>query len=66
MIEIIGTILNKMIKVCKPQRKFITEILISLLSARGKMNFRNMSRYSNFTEKTFSRNYDKLFKQSIN
>ena len=61
MIEIINMILNKMEKICKPQQKFIMGVLTILLSARGKMNFRNMSRYSDFEEKTFSRNYEKPF-----
>lgn len=61
MIEIINTILDKMEKICKPQRKFITGMLAVMLSARGKMTFRNMSRYSNFSEKTFARNYEKSF-----
>ena len=61
MIEIINSILNKMVKICKPQRNFFIGMLTALLSARGKANFRNMSRYSEFTEKTFSRNYAKPF-----
>ena len=61
MIEIINTILDKMVKICKPQRKFVSGMFMALLSARGKMNFRNMSRYSDFSEKTFSRNYEKPF-----
>ena len=61
MIKIINMILNKMLNICKPQQKFIVGLFSALLSARGKMNFRNMSRYSNFTEKTFARNYEKPF-----
>jgi hypothetical protein len=61
MIKLINEILNKMAEICKPQRKFITEMLSVILSGRGKMNFRNMSRYSTQSEKTFSRNYRKAF-----
>jgi hypothetical protein len=61
MIKLINGILDKMANICKPQRKFITEALLVILGARGKMNFRNMSRYSSLSEKTFSRNYEKPF-----
>jgi hypothetical protein len=61
MKELINEILNKMTEICKPQRKFIEEVISVILSGRGKMNFRNMSRFSDFSEKTFSRNYKKTF-----
>ena len=61
MKKLINEILNKMANICKPQRKFVKEVLYVMLSGRGKMNFRNMSRYSTFSEKTFSRNYKKPF-----
>ena len=61
MIKLINGILDKMMKICKPQKKFIVEALLVILGARGKMNFRNMSRYSQFSEKTFSRNYENPF-----
>lgn len=61
MRKLINEILDKMAKICKPQKKFVVEVLSVILGARGKMNFRNMSRYSEFTEKTFSRNYEKPF-----
>ena len=61
MIKLINEILNKMVKICKPQRKFVVGALFVMISGRGKMNFRNMSRHSTFSEKTFSRNYEKPF-----
>lgn len=61
MIKLINGILDKMAKICKPQRKFIVEVLSVMLSGRGKMNFRNMSRYGTSSEKTFSRNYKNPF-----
>jgi len=61
MKKLINEILNKMDKICKPQRKFVAEVLSVILSCRGKINFRNMSRYSIFSEKTFSRNYKNPF-----
>lgn len=62
MIETINMILNKMNSVCKlTQRNFIVELLCSILSIQGKVNFRNLSRFSKYEEKTFSRNYNKTF-----
>jgi hypothetical protein len=61
MKKLINRILDKMTEICKSQRKFVAEVLSVILSGRGKMNFRNMSRYSIFSEKTFSRNYKKPF-----
>lgn len=61
MIKLINEILEKMATICKPQRKFIAEVLSIMLSGRGKMNFRNMSRYSTYSEKTFSRKFKQLF-----
>lgn len=45
----------------KPQRKFIAHLLGLLLMLPGHATFRNMSRYSAFHEKTFSRWYDRPF-----
>lgn len=61
MRKLINGILDKMKKICKPQRKFIGPALMAILGARGKLNFRNMSRYSIYDEKTFTRNYAKEF-----
>jgi hypothetical protein len=61
MIKIIDVILNQMAKVCKPQKKFMTNLMGGILATRGKLNFRNISRHGSFTEKTISRNYRKEF-----
>jgi hypothetical protein len=61
MIKIINEILDQMKRVCKPQKKFMTHLMECILAAHGKLNFRNISRYGVFTEKTISRNYRKGF-----
>jgi len=38
----------------KPQRKFISVLLITVMLMRGNVSFRNMSRYSSLSEKTYS------------
>ena len=59
--ELIDTILEKMSNVFKPQRKFIQVVLTTIMLMRGKVNFRNMSRYSMLCEKTFSRQFGNPF-----
>jgi hypothetical protein len=59
--KIIHETVEKMTKIYKPQQKFITSLLSTILSMGGRMNFRNMARYANYDEKTFSRNFEKEF-----
>ena len=55
--NITDTILEKMSNFFKPQRKFIAILLTTIALMRGKVNFRNSSRYSELSEKTFSRQF---------
>lgn len=53
--NLLETILEKMSSVNKAQRQFLIVVLTSLMCLRGKANFRNLSRYSDYHEKTYSR-----------
>jgi len=57
----ITDILGKMPGVAKPQKKFLVTLFLTILLMRGKVNFRNMSRYSDLNEKTYSRQFRKPF-----
>ena len=57
----IKRILAQMSNVTRPQHKFLLVLLPTVMILRGRMNFRNMSRYSSMHEKTFSRNFRKSF-----
>lgn len=57
----IENILEPMASVSKPPRKFIAVLLMLLSGLRGRANFRNLSRYSDYHEKTFSRWYRRDF-----
>ena len=57
----IAVSLNAMTGLFKPQQKFITSLLLTLCFFRGKATFRNLSRYSEYSEKTYSRQYRKPF-----
>ncbi|UOA08566.1 hypothetical protein [Methylobacter sp. S3L5C] len=54
-------ILQQMSSVEKPQRKFMSILLTTLTYLPGRMNFRNLGRYSSLNEKTFSRWFRRSF-----
>jgi len=47
--------------VTKPQKKFVMSLFLTILLMRGKVTFRNMSRYSDLNEKTYSRQFRQPF-----
>ena len=51
------TISEKMSDIFKPQHKFISVLLTTVMLMHGNVSFRNMSRYSSLCEKTFSRQF---------
>ena len=55
--NLIETIIQKMSSISTPQRKFLVTLLTTIQLLRGKMTFRNMSRYSHLHEKTYSRHF---------
>jgi len=59
--ETIKIILQQMPQVSKPQLKFMLKLFLLLMYLRGRANFRNLSRYSDYHEKTFSRWYYRDF-----
>ena len=59
--KLLEMILSEMINVSKPQKKFITTLMKTMVAAYGKVNFRSLSRYSGTAEKTFRRWFRKAF-----
>jgi len=57
----INNILDKMSGVAKPQKKFLVTLFLTIFLLRGKVNFRNLSRYSQLSEKTYSRQFRQSF-----
>ncbi|NOG32898.1 hypothetical protein HLB35_16015 [Halomonas sp. TBZ9] len=57
--EIVNTVLQQMSSLNKPQRRFLLVLLPLLVCLRGRVNFRNLSRYSDYHEKTFARWYQR-------
>ncbi|RDH44373.1 IS4 family transposase [Zooshikella ganghwensis] len=59
--SIVKTVLRSMSNVNKPQRTFIAALLTTLIVFQGKATYRNMNRYSDMSEKRFSRWYSRAF-----
>jgi len=53
--DTLKTILNKMSNISLPQKKFLEMLFNTLMHLRGKATFRNLSRYSEYCERTYSR-----------
>ena len=65
MDESVNFILIAMSSVKKPQRLFMVGLLLALQVYQGKATFRNLSRYSELSEKRFSRWYRRSFGFSL-
>ena len=64
MLSILGTletIFARFEGLHKPERKFLSELFEIIPCIRGRLNFINMSRYSNYNEVTFRRHFAKFF-----
>jgi hypothetical protein len=61
MKELISSVLSEMSDVDKPQSKFLETLFPTILATRGRVTFRNLSRYSDLHEKTYSRQFAKAF-----
>ena len=61
MKELISPIVSEMTDVGKVQAKFLEILFPTILATRGPVNFRNLSRYSNLSEKTYSRQFANSF-----
>lgn len=59
--ETLETIFARFTGLAKPQRKFLTELFELVPCIRGRLNFTNMARYSDYNEVTFRRHFSKFF-----
>ena len=53
--------LNQLPGLAKPQRKFISALLATILALRGRVNYRNLARYGAYSERTYSRQFQRPF-----
>ena len=61
MEDVVEAVLRSMSNVKKPQRVFMAALFTVLMVFQGKATFRNLSRYSQMSEKRFSRWYGREF-----
>ena len=58
---VVTQILNQMPGIPKPQPKFLPLLFATVLAARGRLNFSNLSRYSPYSERTLWRQFQQRF-----
>jgi hypothetical protein len=61
LMTVVAQILDRMSGVAKPQRKFFLTLIASMLITRGRINFVNLSRHSQLSEKTYRRQFRQEF-----
>ena len=59
--RLLESVMARINQIKKPQQKFLTHLMGLLLMIPGHVTFRNLSRYSHYDEKTFSRWYARDF-----
>src|SRR5499425_3782906 len=58
---IVNDILKQMPGLGQPQRKFLATLFVTILVLRGRVNFRNLSRYCDYCERTITRQFRRTF-----
>jgi hypothetical protein len=58
---IVHDILKQMPGLGQSQRKFLATLFVTILVLRGRVNFRNLSRYCHYSERTITRQFRKPF-----
>src|SRR5215510_7014358 len=61
LMTIVNDILRQMPGLGQPQRKFLATLFVTILVLRGRVNFRNLSRYCDYSERTIARQFRKPF-----
>jgi hypothetical protein len=60
-VTIVNKILKQMPGLAKPQAKFIEVLIATILALRGRVNYRNLSRYCHYSERTLARQFQRQF-----
>jgi DDE superfamily endonuclease len=58
---IVNDILKQMPGLGQPQRKFLATLFVTILVLRGRVNFCNLSRYCDYSERTIARQFREPF-----
>jgi hypothetical protein len=60
-VTIVNQILMQMPGLANPQAKFIEVLISTILALRGRVNYRNLSRYCHYSERTLARQFQRQF-----
>ena len=60
-VTIVNQILKQMPGLAKPQAKFIEVLISTILALRRRVNYRNLSRYCDYSERTLARQFQRQF-----
>jgi hypothetical protein len=60
-VTIVHQILKQMPGLANPQAKFIEVLIATILALRGRVNYRNLSRYCFYSERTLARQFQRRF-----
>jgi len=58
---LVNDILKQLSGLSQPQRKFLATLFVTILVLRGRVNFRNLSRYCDYSERTIARQFREPF-----
>jgi hypothetical protein len=58
---LVNDILQQMPGLSQPQRKFLATLFVTILVLRGRVTFRNLSRYCDYSERTIARQFREPF-----
>jgi hypothetical protein len=58
---VVTEILKQMSAITKPQEKFLSALFATILVLRGRVNFLNLSRYADYSERSVRRHFQKDF-----
>jgi hypothetical protein len=58
---IVHDLLQQIAGLGQPQRKFLATLFVTILVLRGRVNFRNLSRYCDYAERTIARQFREPF-----
>src|SRR5260370_6916154 len=61
LMTMVNDLLKHMPGLGQPQRKFLATLFVTILVLRGRVNFRNLSRYCNYSERTIARQFREPF-----
>jgi hypothetical protein len=57
LMTLVNDLLKQMPGLSQPQRKFLATLFVTILVLRGRVNFRNLSRYCDYSERTIARQF---------